>query len=78
MWKPILPSMCIIAGRVNASAKKSTSGSVLRTSANSQAQKLTGLVCGLSTRKIADAVAHPQPHDLEPGRADALGGPRRS
>ena len=38
-------------GRVNASDKKITSGSVLRTSANSHSQNITGLVCGLSTRK---------------------------
>ncbi len=44
--------VCIIAGRVNASARKSTSGSVLRTSPSSHSQKATGLVCGLSTRKM--------------------------
>ncbi len=46
------PSPCIIAGLVNASDKKSTSGSVRRTSASSHSQKASGLVCGLSTRKI--------------------------
>lgn len=50
--KPILPSPCMIAGRVNASARKSTSGSVRLTSAISRCQKSNGLVCGLSTRKI--------------------------
>lgn len=42
----------MIAGRVNASARKSTSGSTCFTSAISQCQKSNGLVCGLSTRKI--------------------------
>ena len=50
--KPILPRPCIIAGRVNASARNSTSGSTFLTCQISQSQKLTGLVCGLSTRKI--------------------------
>ena len=49
---PIRASWCIIAGRVNASARNSTSGSVFLTSQISQCQKLSGLVCGLSTRKI--------------------------
>ena len=51
-WKPILPSVCIIAGRVNASARKITSGSVPLICAMTLSQKTTGLVCGLSTRKI--------------------------
>lgn len=42
----------IIAGRVNASARKITSGSVPLISAITFSQKITGLVCGLSTRKI--------------------------
>ena len=42
----------IIAGRVNASDRKITSGSVSLTSASSRSQNRTGLVCGLSTRKI--------------------------
>ena len=50
--KPILPSPFIIAGRVNASARNSTSGSVSLTLAISHCQKLSALVCGLSTRKI--------------------------
>ena len=41
-----------MAGLVNASARKSTSGSVRRTSLSSHSQNATGLVCGLSTRKI--------------------------
>ena len=50
--KPILARVCIMAGLVKASARNTTSGSVWRTSSNSRCQKLTGLVCGLSTRKI--------------------------
>src|SRR3712207_6742689 len=50
--KPILPRPFIIAGRVNASARKSTSGSTSLTFAMSHCQKLSVLVCGLSTRKI--------------------------
>src|SRR3712207_9472627 len=46
--KPILPSPFIIAGRVNASARNSTSGSVSLTLGISHCQKLTALVCGLS------------------------------
>jgi hypothetical protein len=42
----------MIGGRVNASDRKITSGSVRRTSLSSHSQKATGLVCGLSTRKI--------------------------
>ena len=48
---PIFPRVCIIAGRVNASAKKTTSGSSRLISAISHSQKGTGFVCGLSTRK---------------------------
>ena len=42
----------IMAGRVNASARNSTSGSLTRISVSSRSQNRTGLVCGLSTRKI--------------------------
>jgi hypothetical protein len=45
------PRARIIAGRVNASLRKITSGSVERTSRSSHSQKATGLVWGLSTRK---------------------------
>ena len=48
--KPIFPSPCIIAGRVNASARNSTSGSTFFTCQISHSQNATGLVCGLSTR----------------------------
>ncbi len=51
-WNPIFPSVCIIAGRVNASARKTTSGSVRAMSPRTFSQNITGLVCGLSTRKI--------------------------
>ena len=47
-----MPRPRIIAGRVNASDRKTTSGSVRRTSPSSHSQNGTGLVCGLSTRKI--------------------------
>jgi len=42
----------IMAGRVNASARNSTSGSLTAISASSRSQNRSGLVCGLSTRKI--------------------------
>ena len=45
-----MPSVVIIAGRVNASARKITSGCSLRTSSISHSQNGTGFVCGLSTR----------------------------
>ena len=41
-----------MGGRVNASARKITSGSVLSTSASRRSQNASGLVCGLSTRNI--------------------------
>ncbi len=44
--------VCIIAGLVKASERKSTSGSVRAISASSRSQNDSGLVCGLSTRKI--------------------------
>ena len=49
-WKPILASVCIMAGRVNASDRKITSGWSARTDARIRSQKSSGLVCGLSTR----------------------------
>ena len=39
-------------GRVNASARNRTSGCFLVTAAMTSCQKRTGLVCGLSMRKI--------------------------
>lgn len=51
-WKPTAASARIIAGRVKASARKITSGSDLLMSAITFCQKTTGLVCGLSTRKM--------------------------
>lgn len=51
-WKPICARVCIIAGRVNASARKITSGSVRLISPMTRSQNTTALVCGLSTRKI--------------------------
>src|ERR1051325_5646296 len=50
--KPALASAFIIFGRVNASARKIVSGCDACTFAMSHSQKDTGLVCGLSTRKI--------------------------
>jgi len=49
---PTVASVRIIAGRVNASDSQITSGSVSRTVAISHSQNFTGLVWGLSTRKI--------------------------
>ena len=49
-WKPTLARVCIMAGLVNASARKITSGWSRLTSAISHSQNCTGLVCGLSTR----------------------------
>src|SRR3954467_957953 len=48
--KPIFASVVIIDGRVNASARKITSGCFERTSEISHSQNGTGFVCGLSTR----------------------------
>ncbi len=50
--KPILARRCITFGRVNASARKITSGWSRRTSAIIHSQKANGLVWGLSTRKM--------------------------
>jgi hypothetical protein len=50
--KPILPSPFIMAGRVKASARNSTSGSTALILPISHCQKFSVLVCGLSTRKI--------------------------
>ncbi len=51
-WNPTSPRMRIIGGRVNASARKITSGSVALMAPISLSQTHTGLVCGLSTRKM--------------------------
>ncbi len=51
-WKPILASVRIIAGRVNASLRKIASGSSRITWWMRRSQNTSGLVCGLSTRKI--------------------------
>ena len=70
-----------MAGRVNASARNSTSGSTSLTSAISQCQKFSGLVCGLSTRKILTPCADPVQHDPQdlrrgcpPGRCRSSAG----
>ena len=65
-------SSCIIAGLVNASARKIASGFVSCTLAISHSQKLIGLVCGLSTRKHGDAVVDPEPHDPQHLVVDAV------
>ena len=49
--KPSFASVVITAGRVNASARKITSGYDARTSRISHSQNAVGFVCGLSTRK---------------------------
>src|SRR3569832_895506 len=51
--KPILARRCITLGRVKASERKIASGCVRRVSLMSQCHSAKGLVCGLSTRKIA-------------------------
>ena len=48
--KPDFANVVIIAGRVNASERKITPGSMRCTSAISHSQNGTGFVCGLSTR----------------------------
>ena len=50
--KPALPSARMTLGRVKASERKITSGSRSCTSRMSHAQKSSGLVWGLSTRKV--------------------------
>ncbi len=55
---PIFASVVIIAGRVNASAKKTVSGNSARTSAISHSQNGTDFVCGLSTRKARTPWRH--------------------
>ena len=51
-WNPTMASACIIAGRVNASARNTTSGSSALIAAISRSQNHSGFVCGLSTRKM--------------------------
>ena len=66
------------ARRVNASARKITSGCVARTSAISHSQNGSGLVCGLSTRKTVHAALDPVQDDVEqrlPQPAPVLGVP---
>src|SRR4051812_34403814 len=50
--KPALASRYITFGRVNASARKRTSGLSRQISLITHSQNANGLVCGLSTRKI--------------------------
>ena len=50
--KPTSASLAITFGRVNASARNTTSGWSRRIRSISQAQNAIGLVCGLSTRKM--------------------------
>ena len=50
----------MIFGRVKASARKMTSGCARRRSAMTHSQNANGFVCGLSTRKIRDAVRDPE------------------
>jgi hypothetical protein len=54
---PTSASFAITFGRVNASARKSTSGCCSCTAAMTHAQNAVGLVCGLSTRKIRTPLA---------------------
>jgi hypothetical protein len=50
--KPALARWRITLGRVNASDRKIASGCLRLISASAHVQKRSGLVCGLSTRKI--------------------------
>src|SRR3954463_10760666 len=50
--KPALASRYITFGRVNASARKRTSGYSRQISLITHSQNANGFVCGLSTRKI--------------------------
>ena len=52
-----MPRVRIMAGRVKASARNSTSGDSAWISAMSRCQKVRGLVWGLSTRKIVTPCA---------------------
>ena len=56
--KPAFASRVIIAGRVNASERKTVSGCFFRTSAMSHSQNGTGFVCGLSTRNTVTPASH--------------------
>src|SRR5580704_7647104 len=56
--KPRLASAYISVGRVNASARKITSGYAALTSARQNCQNASGLVCGLSTRKTRRPCSH--------------------
>ena len=62
--KPTFASRYIIFGRVKASDRKITSGWRPRTSAISHSQKGSGLVCGLSTRKMRTPSLDPEQHDV--------------
>ena len=50
--KPSFASSFIVRGRVNASARKTTSGCFACTSLIIHSQNANGFVCGLSTRKV--------------------------
>ena len=62
-----------MAGRVNASARNSTSGSLTAISASSRSQNRSGLVCGLSTRKIRTPCSIHMPDDPQHLGVDPLG-----
>ncbi len=72
--KPTFASVVIIAGRVNASARKTTSGCRARTSAISHSQNGSGFVCGLSTRKTRT----PRPHQCRTTSRSACQSPCQS
>ena len=56
--KPTLARSVIIAGRVNASERKTVSGWRFRTSAISHSQSGMGFVWGLSTRNTVTPASH--------------------
>ena len=62
-----------MAGRVNASARNSTSGSVLPMSASSRSQNAQRLGVRVVDAEDPHPVVHPQPHDAQHLGVDALG-----
>ena len=71
-WKPILARACIMAGRVNASARNSTSGSVRAISASSRSQNAQRLGVRVVHPEDPHPVRHPLPDHPEHLGVDAL------
>ena len=70
--KPSLAELFIRLGRVNASAKKITSGCVALHVAIIHSQNANGFVCGLSTRKVVHAVLDPEQQHVAARVPEAL------